>query len=97
MREKILTPEAYYDLFQPKAKRIDLWHTVYHHVLTDAPAIVEWVKSTGLRPFIDPLPEDERAEFLADYTSRIAAAYPPRADGRVILHFPRLFMVMTRA
>jgi trans-aconitate 2-methyltransferase len=97
VRETILTPEAYYDLFQPRAKRIDLWHTVYHHVLADASAIVEWVKSTGLRPYIDPLPDDERAEYLADYTARVAAAYPPRADGRVILHFPRLFMVMTRA
>lgn len=97
VRETILTPEGYYDLFQPKAKRIDLWHTVYHHVLADASAIVEWVKSTGLRPYIDPLPDDERLEFLAEYTARIAAAYPARADGRVILHFPRIFMVMTRA
>lgn len=96
-RETILTPEGYYDLFQPKAKRIDLWHTVYHHVLADASAIVEWVKSTGLRPYVDPLPDDERAEFLADYTARIATAYPARADGRVILHFPRIFMVVTRA
>lgn len=96
-RETILTPEGYYDLFQPKAKRIDLWHTVYHHVLADAAAIVEWLKSTGLKPYIDALPEDERAEFLADYTARIAKAYPLRRDGRAILHFPRLFMVVTRA
>ena len=79
-RETILTPEAYYDLFQPRAKRIDLWHTVYHHVLKGTSAIVEWVKSTGLRPYIDPLPDDERAEYLADYAARIAVAYPP--EGR---------------
>lgn len=90
------SPHVYYDALQPFARRIELWHSIYNHVLADAAAIVEWVKSTGLRPFLEPLSADERIAFLADYTGRIARAYPPTIDGRVLLRFPRLFIVAVR-
>ena len=37
-----------------------------------------------------------RRAFLTDYTARIAAAYPTRHDGKVLLRFPRLFIVASR-
>jgi trans-aconitate 2-methyltransferase len=91
-----LDPEAYYDLLRPHCQALDMWHTIYAHVLDNAGAIVEWFKSTALRPYTAPLEPDARAAYLAAYEKRIAEIYSPRYDGKVILNFPRFFMVAVR-
>jgi trans-aconitate 2-methyltransferase len=65
--------------------------------MADAGAIVEWVKGTGLRRYLDHIPAEHHADFVADYERRIAAAYPPLADGRLLLRFPRLFIIAVKA
>ena len=92
LRARVLTIADYYDLLVPSAD-VDVWHTVYQHRMDDAAAIVQWLRSTGLRPFLDALTPALQQEYLAEYTRCIDAAYPPRADGRRLLAFPRLFIV----
>jgi trans-aconitate 2-methyltransferase len=87
----------FYRLLRPLCARVDVWRTTYHHALPGGPgAVVEWFKGSGLRPFLAPLTADEQAAYLADYTARIALAYPAMADDTVLLPFPRLFIVATR-
>jgi trans-aconitate 2-methyltransferase len=92
----LLTPEGYYDLLKPLCRRVDIWRTTYEHVLDGPAAIAEWFMATGLRPFLSPLEKAEQDEFIARYVEELAKGYPPRADGKVLLHFPRLFFVATR-
>jgi trans-aconitate 2-methyltransferase len=55
------------------------------------------VRATGLRPFLDPLNDAEKAGFLNAYTARIEGSYPARSDGKRLLAFPRVFIVARRA
>jgi trans-aconitate 2-methyltransferase len=95
-RGQLPEPGSYYDLLKPLSRSVDIWHCIYHHVLDGPQAIVEWVKSTGLRPFLDALGPDERPAFLESYGARLAEAYTVRVDGKVLLRFPRLFIVAKR-
>lgn len=95
-RDPVASPATYYDLLAPTARSVDIWHTTYEHVMADAAAIVDWVKGTGLRPFLEGLTDDERPVFLDAYTRAIDAAYPPRRDGKRLFSFPRLFVVAVR-
>ena len=96
-RGKIFAPTDYYDWLAPYAQSVDVWQTTYHHVMADAHAIVEWVKGTGLRPYLEALGDDqERADYESAYRTAMDTAYPPRADGRRLFSFPRLFVVAIR-
>jgi trans-aconitate 2-methyltransferase len=95
-RDDLPTPEAYYDLLKPLATELDIWHAVYNHVMAGPESIVEWFRGSGLRPFLSALRDSHRADYLALYAARIAEAYPARFDGKVLLRFPRLFIVAVR-
>ncbi len=96
LREEIPAMEKYYDWLSAEGAAVDIWKTTYCHVMEGPGAIVEWVKSTGLRPFLERLTEPEQEEFLVRYEAALADAYPMRADGKRLLRFPRIFMVATR-
>jgi trans-aconitate 2-methyltransferase len=96
-RTVLADAEWYYQLLKPLCARVELWRTTYYHALAGgAAAIVEWFKGSGLRPFLQPLSEAERAAYLVRYTAAISGAYPSLADGSVLLPFPRMFMVAIR-
>jgi trans-aconitate 2-methyltransferase len=94
--QRVAVPAAYYDLLAPHAAHVDIWRTTYEHVMADPTAIVEWVKGTGLRPYLEALPDALRPEYLARYTRGIDEAYPARSDGKRLFSFPRLFIVAVK-
>jgi trans-aconitate 2-methyltransferase len=87
-------PAVYYDALAPVARDVDIWETEYHHVMASAAAIVDWMSSTGLRPYLAALASDEeRRRFVSMLTERVTASYTRRSDGRVLFPFRRLFVV----
>jgi trans-aconitate 2-methyltransferase len=84
----------YYDLLAPHARSVDAWETEYQHVMGSHEAIVEWIASTGLRPYLEALDTDaERQRFTAMLLERVRESYEIRSDGTVLLPFRRLFVV----
>ncbi len=89
--------QVYRDRLAPKARDVRTWSIVYRHPMADAAAIVAMVQSTGLRPYLAAVGEDNAEAFLDAYRARIDAAYPPQADGKRLFPFPRFFLVAQRA
>jgi trans-aconitate 2-methyltransferase len=95
-RNDLPRPEDYYDLLRPLCSHIDIWHTHYNHIIESHAGVVEWFKGSSLRAFLAPLDAAMREAFTARYTDEIGRAYPARQDGKVMLKFPRLFIVAVR-
>lgn len=95
-RDLFQSPQEIYDLLKPTCSRVEIFHTSYYHALENHRAIIEWVKGTGLRPYLDPLQPQEKNGFLREYLKRLQGAYPVSCDGRVLLRYPRLFVVAVK-
>jgi trans-aconitate 2-methyltransferase len=91
------TPSAYYDHLAPTARAVDIWETQYYHVLESPSAVIDWIASTGLRPYLAALDsEDERQTFMARLLERVVGSYLRQRDGRVLFPFRRIFVIAYR-
>lgn len=92
---EILTPGVYYDLLATPDRSVEIWQTTYFHTLASAEGIVDFLGATGLRPYLDRLPAEEKENFRQAFGDAVAELYPAQADGKVLFPFPRLFVLVT--
>ncbi len=83
----------YFDLLSPLVEKLNLWETTYFQVLQGRDAVLEWTRSTALRPFLDALSDKDVPAFEKEYANRLVEAYPQRKDGSTLYPFSRLFIV----
>ena len=86
-------PEAYWRWLLPHARNVDIWESIYLQVLDGPDPVVNFMKGTALRPFLSALPESDGTEFVAEFATRMARAYPPESSGQTLFPFRRLFLV----
>jgi trans-aconitate 2-methyltransferase len=70
--------------------RIGCYYLTFHHPMNTPADVVEWYRSTGLRPFLDALPKNRHDEFLGLLTRRLNSAYD--TTGPMTFDFKRLFI-----
>src|SRR5580700_365 len=87
----------YYGWLKPLSAKVEIWQTTYVHPLPGVGAVVDWFRGSGLRPFLNPLDECEREQFIARYMEGLADAYPTEPDGRLLFLYPRLFVIAAKS
>ena len=78
------------------SSRFDLWQTTYFHRMQSHEAIMDWYRSTGLRPYLEVLQGEDRTEFEKEIFQQVKAAYPIQKNGEIIFRFPRFFFMASK-
>jgi trans-aconitate 2-methyltransferase len=91
-RAVIATHLDYYNWLRPLSVKLDIWQTTYVHPMRSVGSVVDWFRGSALRPFLNPLTEGERRQFLARYMSELAAAYRVEPGASLLFLYPRLFV-----
>ncbi|MEN8840166.1 MAG: methyltransferase domain-containing protein [Octadecabacter sp.] len=95
----VAEPQVYMRLLQP-AGEVSVWESEY---LQQLPAVDHghpvrhFTQSTVLRPYVEKLSLNAKADFLAAYEAALDAAYPKEQDGSVLFAFNRLFFVLRKS
>lgn len=91
-----LTPPEYFNILSKCSSQFDIWETKYYHSIADHNSLVEWVKGTRLRPYLEYLGKEKGAEFENEIVERSKAFYPVTDNGSVILGFRRFFFTAVK-
>ncbi len=74
----------------------DIWVTIYCHRMKSHRDIIEWYKSTGLKPYLDSLNDSDKPVFLSCILKEVEKRYKVQKNGETIFRFPRLFIIATK-
>jgi trans-aconitate 2-methyltransferase len=84
----------YFDQLSLLSNNIDIWETYYMHIMDSHFSILEMIRSTGLKPYLDRLETDkDKKDFEAQVLKEITGDYPVQKNGKVISPFKRLFFI----
>jgi len=84
----------YYDNLSVLYHAIEIWESDYIHVLDTQSSILEMIRSTGLRPFLERLESDRDKKNFEEYVLKeIIKDYPLQKNGKVLFPFKRLFFI----
>lgn len=83
---------TYYNMISRYYSNVEVWQTNYIHQMDRSDAVVEFVKSTALIPYLERLSELQEKEFLTQLKKRTAEYYKPCENGKVLFPFERIFV-----
>lgn len=91
-----LSPDDYFNILSSCSSDFEIWETKYYHNLPDHKSLIEWVKSTKIRPYLAKLDEETRTAFEKEILDEVKKIYPFMENGEVILKFRRFFFIAVK-
>jgi trans-aconitate 2-methyltransferase len=89
--------QTYYDYLSELFSGTEMWKCSYMHIMESHQAILDMIKSTGLKPYLEKLEnEEEKQHFVTQVLEITKEKYPLQKNGKVIFPFERLFFTATR-
>jgi trans-aconitate 2-methyltransferase len=90
----ILNHFEYYDILSKNFVKVEMWETHYIHIMESHLSILEMIRSTGLKPYIDKLvTDDDKKQFDDMVFDSIKSDYSIQKNGKVLFPFNRLFFI----
>lgn len=88
--------EEYFDILSSLTDNFDIWETVYYHNMPSLETMVEWIKGTRLRPYLNALNSIDANNLINEITEKASRVYTKQANGEIIFKFRRFFFTATR-
>lgn len=86
--------DCYYDRVSRWTNQVEMWTTDYYHILESQAAIIDFISSTALRPYVNRIQDQVLwKDFLKELEEQLKVCYPFHENGKVIFKFKRLFMI----
>ena len=84
----------YYSALHKLASSLNIWETEYLQVMDGPKAILDWMRSTAMRAYLERLPsDDQRRRFEELCLAEFEKSYPPDDEGKVLFPYRRMFMI----
>ncbi|MDD3139170.1 MAG: methyltransferase domain-containing protein [Lachnospiraceae bacterium] len=88
--------ETYYNILNRYYQNVQIWETGYCHIMEHHKAIVDFIASTALRPYISRLDEKEIKIFENAVLAEIKKYYQIQENNKVLFEFKRIFFIAER-
>jgi len=87
----------YYNVLRDIASHLDIWETEYLQIVDGPRAVLDWLRSTGMRTYLEKLSgKEQRGQFEELCLAEFEKSYPATNDGKVLFPYRRLFIVAYR-
>lgn len=92
-----LLPDEYFDILSCSSNNYDIWETIYYHNMPSVEAMVEWVKGTRLRPYLNAVDKETAESIEKEITERAIRTYNKQSNGEYIFKFRRFFFIAIKS
>jgi len=87
----------YYHMLKKAAAVLNLWETEYLQIMNGAGAILDWVRSTAMRGYLERLPDERQQKLFEDLClAEFEKSYPADEQGKVLFPYRRMFILVYR-